>query len=94
MKDIGHAGEIRRWALQFGAQIQEISLQSQFRCNGSDGYLAFTDDLLQIRQTANPDIEGLGYEIRVFDSPNELKKQILQKNTQNKARLVAGYCWD
>jgi uncharacterized protein len=94
LKDIGHAGEIRNWASQLGSMIQEIGLQSQFRCNGSDGYLAFTDDLLQIRQTANPDIEGLGYEIRVFDSPADLKKQIVLKNNENKARMVAGYCWD
>lgn len=94
LKDIGHADEIKAWALQLGSAIHQISLESQFRCNGSDGYLAFTDDLLQIRQTANPDIEGLGYEIRVFDSPADLKKQIVLKNNENKARMVAGYCWD
>lgn len=94
LKDIGHADEIKDWALQLKSIVHEISLQSQFRCNGSDGYLAFTDDLLQIRQTANPDIEGLGYEIRVFDNPLELKKQVLLKNSENKARIVAGYCWD
>lgn len=94
LKDIGHADEIKGWALQLGSAIHQISLESQFRCNGSDGYLAFTDDLLQIRQTANPDIEGLGYEIRVFDSPADLKRQIVLKNNENKARMVAGYCWD
>lgn len=94
LKDIGHADEIRSWASQLGSKIQEIELQSQFRCNGSDGYLSFTDDLLQIRETANVDIEGLGYEIKVFDNPNELKQQILLKNDHNKARMVAGYCWD
>lgn len=94
LKDIGNADEIKVWSLQFKSIVHEISLQSQFRCNGSDGYLAFTDDLLQIRQTANPDIEGLGYEIRVFDNPIELKKQVLLKNAENKARIVAGYCWD
>ena len=94
LKDIGHADEISKWALQLGSDVHQMSLESQFRCNGSDGYLAFTDDLLQIRQTANPDIEGLGYEIKVFDSPVELKKHIVLKNNENKARMVAGYCWD
>lgn len=94
LKDIGHADEIKAWALELESTIHQISLESQFRCNGSDGYLAFTDDLLQIRQTANPDIEGLGYEIRVFDSPADLKRQIVLKNNENKARMVAGYCWD
>lgn len=94
LKDIGQADEIMAWARQLGSAIHQLGLESQFRCNGSDGYLAFADDLLQIRQTANPDIEGLGYEIRVFDSPTDLKKQIVQKNHENKARMVAGYCWD
>lgn len=94
LKDIGRADEIRNHAKALGAEITQSSLSSQFRCNGSDAYLAFADDLLQIRQTANPSLEGLDYTIRVFDNPVELKNQIVRLNHQNKARMVAGYCWD
>ncbi len=41
LKDIGRIGEIRKWAEQEKAQITEMELLSQFRCNGSDGYLAW-----------------------------------------------------
>ncbi|MFC1575657.1 DNA/RNA helicase domain-containing protein, partial [Gemmatimonadota bacterium] len=94
-KDIGEAAEIRRWARSCGATIHETALESQFRCNGSDGYLAWVDNVLQIRETAHETLEGIEYDFQVFDDPNELYRQIVEKNrTNNKARLVAGYCWD
>ncbi len=74
--------------------MRELELSSQFRCNGSDGYLAWLDHSLQIRTTANTDLDGIDYEFKVFDDPSELRKAILEKNRKaNKARMVAGYCW-
>ncbi len=94
-KDIGEKQEIRKWAKLSGAAVHELELASQFRCNGSDGYLAWVDNGLQIRQTANETLEGINYDIQVFNSPNELRDTIFEKNRiNNKARLVAGYCWD
>lgn len=94
-KDIGERGEIIRWAENLGAEVHEMKLSSQFRCNGSDGYLAWLDDVFQIKETANQDIRDLNYEFQVLDSPNELRDLILRKNKRdNKARLVAGYCWN
>ena len=93
-KDIGSKQEIMNWAGDHGAKVLEMSLSSQFRCNGSDGYLAWLDDVLQIKETAN-EIFDLEYDFKVVDSPNELKEMIFEKNKiNNKARLVAGYCWD
>ena len=95
MKDIGESGEIKRWATKQGAHVHELELQSQFRCNGSDGYLAWVDNALQIRETANETLKGIAYDFKVFDSPNELRDAIYKKNSiNNKARIVAGYCWD
>ncbi len=95
LKDIGEKEEIRRWAMQLGAKIHDCELKSQFRCNGSDGYLAWLDYTLQVRETANPTLEGIDYDFRVLNDPNELRELILEKNKiNNKARLVAGYCWD
>ena len=73
-----------------------MELASQFRCNGSNGYLAWLDHILQIRDTANYDMEGIDYEIRIFDSPKEMQELIVEKNriSKNKARILAGYCWD
>ena len=73
----------------------EEELTSQFRCNGSDGYLAWLDDVLGIRKTANYDIEGIDYEFIVFDSPEEMRKKVIERNEKsNKARILAGYCWE
>jgi uncharacterized protein len=95
LNDIGEKKEIRKWADRLGAEVTEMELSSQFRCNGSDGYLAWLDNVLQIRETANETLEGIDYEFKVFDSPNELRDAIFEKNKiNNKARLVAGYCWD
>lgn len=95
MRDIGESDEIKRWAIKLGARVHELELQSQFRCNGSNGYLAWVDNSLQIKETANETLSGINYDFKVFDSPNELRDAIYRKNRiNNKARLVAGYCWD
>ena len=95
LKDIGSKEEIRKWAAHHKAEISEYELPSQFRCNGSDGYLAFVDNLLQIRETANPDLSDINFDFKVFDSPTELFAAVSEKNSiDNKSRLVAGYCWD
>lgn len=95
LKDIGTKSEIEKWAKAAGAKVTHMALESQFRCNGADGYLAWLDNTLQIRDTANPTLEGINYDFRVVDSPAELRDLIEEKNKlNNKARLVAGYCWD
>jgi len=94
-KDIGDKQEIINWATHHGVEYTEMELKSQFRCNGSNGYLAWLDNILQIRETANEDINDLDYEFKVLDSPNKLKDLIFEKNKiKNKARIVAGYCWN
>lgn len=94
-KDIGTKEEIKKWALIMGATVHELELQSQFRCNGSNGYLAWLDNALGIKETANESLSGIAYDFKVFDSPNSLRKAILEKNRlNNKSRIVAGYCWD
>jgi len=94
-KDIGESDAIENWAVRLGATVHKLELESQFRCNGSNGYLAWVDNSLQIRDTANETLEDIHYDFRVFDSPNELRDAIFEKNKiNNKARLVAGYCWN
>ena len=93
--DIGEIDEIKKWAKQIGANVHQLKLETQFRCNGSDGYLAWIDNILQIRETANPSLDGIKYDFKIVDSPNELRDLIVEKNKiNNKSRLVAGYCWD
>lgn len=92
--DIGHTQELRARAIEFDAEVTELELSSQFRCNGADGYLAWLDDMLDIRCTANTTLDATEFDFRIFDSPAELHDLIQLKNrTNNRSRVVAGYCW-
>lgn len=92
--DIGSVADIEFWAEELGAEVHSGRLSSQFRCNGSDGYMSFLDDVLDISHgyyTFDP----ADYDIRVADAPEEMMSIIKQKNLKdNKARMLAGYCWD
>ncbi|MBQ9701928.1 MAG: DUF2075 domain-containing protein [Bacteroidales bacterium] len=94
MQDIGGTAEIARYAASYKHAITHLKLESQFRCNGSDGYLSWLDNLLQIRETANIHLSSEDFDFQIFDDPNSLRKAINARNGNNRARLVAGYCWD
>ena len=94
-KDIGRTSEIEALAQKGGAAVTHLKLESQFRCAGSDGYLAWLDQMLGIRDTANLVLEADEFDFRVFNSPTDVLRLIEEKNrTANRARMVAGYCWD
>ncbi|MES2276041.1 MAG: DUF2075 domain-containing protein [Bacteroidota bacterium] len=94
LQDIGSEAEIRKWAVFYNTEVQVMELTSQFRCGGSDGYLAWLDNTLQVRETANVLLEREEYDFRVLDDPNGLRDLIYKKNKErNKARLLAGICW-
>lgn len=94
LKDIGDKEEIKKYAKMLGATVTELELESQFRCNGSNGYLAWLDNSFQIRNTANETLDGVDYDFQIFEDPQDLHDAITKKNKEkNKARMVAGYCW-
>ena len=95
IKDIGSIKQIKKWAKKAGAEIYEDELTSQFRCNGSEGYIAWVDNVLDIRKTANYDLKEINYDFKVFDDPNKLRDKIVELNQkERRARLLAGYCWE
>lgn len=95
LKDIGSVAEIKKWATEQNSEVSELELVSQFRCNGSDGYLAWLDDVLEIRETANTDMKDIDYDIRILDSPEQVRNLIIENNRKhNSARILAGYCWE
>jgi hypothetical protein len=94
LSDVGHSAELARWAHSMGAEVSHLELSSQFRCSGSDGYLAWLDNTLGLRETANTHLDTDEFDFRVVDSPNKLHDLITARNGNNKARIVAGYCWD
>lgn len=95
LKDIGQKSELIKWAENLGAKITTMDLASQFRCNGSDGYLAWIDNLLQIKETANESLEDINYDFKIMDNPTLLHEKIIELNKENnKSRMLAGYCWN
>ncbi|GMM63820.1 MULTISPECIES: DUF2075 domain-containing protein [Clostridium] len=93
--DVGNKADIIKFAEEKGAKVTELKLESQFRCSGSDGYLAWIDDVLQIKSTANFDGFDMNYDLRILDDPNEMRSLIEEKNKgRNKSRIVSGYCWN
>lgn len=93
INDAGTVADIRAHAERAGARLWEAELFSQFRCNGSDSYLDWLDDVLGIARADEAPL-GIDYDFRVFDDPNELMAAIAQRNARNRSRVVAGYCWE
>lgn len=70
-------------------------LTSQFRCDGSDGYISFLNNLLEIKQTANTNFEFNNLKVKVFDDPIKMRDELRELNKiNNKTRMIAGYCYD
>jgi len=98
-KDIGSVEEIEYWCKQLNSRMilnESTRLISQFRCNGSSAYIQFVDQLLQrSEESIDIDFSEMDYDFRVFDDPNEMRDELRKKNNiNNKARMVAGYCYD
>lgn len=72
-----------------------FELISQFRCDGSDGYINFVNNLLEIKKTANTKFEFNKLDVRIYDDPNKLRDDLRKLNNINgKSRMIAGYCYD
>ncbi len=99
--EIGSTNLIIETAKKFGADLFDFELKTQFRCSGSDGYLNWINNTLQIRDTPRKDTQNRiltkndKMEFKIFNSPEELYEVIKQKNLErpNSARMVAGFCW-
>ncbi len=97
--DIGSVAEVKKWCDTLNSRMiinESTRLISQFRCNGSGTYIQFIDQLLQRnKESVEIDFTELNYDFRVFDDPNEMREALRQKNEiNNRARMVAGYCYD
>ena len=98
-KDIGSIEEIQYWCERLGSRLvikDETKLISQFRCNGSDSYIQFIDEILQRhKESIAIDLSELNFDFKVFDNPNKMRDSLREKNkVNNKTRMVAGYCYD
>ena len=94
-KDIGEVSEIEKFAKSMNAEVKHLELKSQFRCNGSDGYMTWIDEVLGVIADEETTYPESSYDFKIFINPSELYKEIRSKNEiNNKSRMLAGYCWD
>lgn len=94
-KDIGEIASIEEFALAAGAEVEHLELTSQFRCGGSDDFMAWLDNALGVRFEPDSYFSPGKFDFKIVDSPTELHKIIKEKNqVNNKSRVVAGYCWE
>ena len=94
--EIGSADYIREQAKVAGCDIAEYELEAQFRCAGSEGFVNWINNTLDIRKTANIiwDQDEEDFDFRVMDSPQALETAIHAKDRAgNTARVTAGFCW-
>ena len=99
VNDIGSIAEISKWCRELNSTLKmpaEAKLVSQFRCNGSDAYIQFIDDILQrTEESVTVSLDELNFDFRIFDRAIELREALREKNAiNNKSRMVAGYCYD
>ena len=93
--EVGSTTMIREAAVRHDAQTEEIDLRTQFRCAGSDEYISWVDQLLEIRKTGTTQLGRLDrFEFRIVDEPDELDQLIRRRASEGQtARLTAGFCW-
>lgn len=96
--EIGSSKMITEAADRLGVSHESVELKSQFRCNGSDNYLDWLEDILY-NKPVNHFFTKKEFDFQVFDSPQELYDTIVSKDgemngdTKVSARLMAGFCW-
>ncbi len=96
--EIGSVDLIKSSAEKFNAKVYELpELMTQFRCSGSDTFLQWIENLLQIRESTKEFLTKEDrMEFKILEDPLELKKIIDMRNKEKKncARMVAGFCWE
>lgn len=93
--EIGSSDLIRNFAATHGAGLHEHELEAQFRCGGSEAFIGWVENTLELRRTPHVIWEADdAFDFDVVDSPDELQALINQQAAAgHTARLAAGFCW-
>jgi uncharacterized protein len=94
--EIGSVSVIQQAAKAHGATIHDYSLEAQFRCAGSVGFVNWIENTLGIQRTANVLWnKHETFDFRIMESPEQLDKAVRGKADSGvTARIVAGFCWE
>ena len=93
--EVGSSDLIRTTAAAMGIPLVETELEAQFRCSGSDAYIQWVENTLELRRTPHVMWDASDpFDFDVVDSPEELEAIIRGKAADGfTARLAAGFCW-
>lgn len=93
--EVGSSSLIRDAATRMAVPLVELELEAQFRCSGSDAYIHWVENTLDLRRTPHIlwDMRD-PFEFDVIESPQELEALIRARSGVGyTARLSAGFCW-
>jgi len=93
--EVGSSALIRDAASRAGAQLFEHELETQFRCGGSDHYVSWVANLLDLERTPDVILDPADeFDFDIVDTPEELEALIRMRHEEGfTARLAAGFCW-
>lgn len=93
-REIGSSKLIRESAARWKAKVEECELTSQFRCNGSDNYMDWIEQVLYNRPVTSK-FDLADFNLQILDSPQEMYDRLVEKDKVPglTARIMAGFCW-
>jgi len=93
--EVGSSQLVRDAALKFGAGVHEATLETQYRCMGSNDYLLWIESVLGYTDEKRIFRKDDQFDFRIFSSPQEIMDILNEKEKEkaNSARMVAGFCW-
>ena len=92
--EIGSTNMIREAAEKYGAKVEECTLMSQFRCNGSDNYMDWIEQVLYNRPVTSK-FDLADFNLQILDSPQDMYNRLVEQDNVpgQTARIMAGFCW-
>jgi DUF2075 family protein len=93
--EVGSSTLIKEAASKYGAGVHEVTLETQYRCMGSNDYLLWLESVLGYSEEERIFRKDDQFDFRIFSSPQEIMDILKEKNKEkpNSARMVAGFCW-
>jgi uncharacterized protein len=93
--EVGSTDLIRESAAARGLEVRDFKLEAQFRANGSDSFIQWVDNTLELARTPqvlwSMDDE---FDFQIVGNVRELERMIRARAGEGAtARLVAGFCW-
>lgn len=94
-QEIGDSELIREAAKKYNCAISEVTLETQYRCMGSNDYLLWLESVLGYTDEKRILKKNEIFEFKIFDSPQKMYNKIKEINEkkQGSSRITAGFCW-